>query len=199
MKEQRTQSLLSFISSHPLIHLSHLKTCTTSSHPRLANRSRGLSQGDVPGDWVWVHGILYAAIPPAVLHAGSAGILDPVHYTTAVKTPADDSGNHTPPRPPHLLVYLSVAALARSHLSCLAPSLMSALCCLASTILCHACSLTSALSHSLTPVLPHSLALRLATLACSHLPCVTARSLSACVVQSAGRKKAIELRVSRAS
>ena len=154
MKEQRTQSLLSFISSHPLIHLSHLKTCTTSSHPRLANRSRGLSQGDVPGDWVWVHGILYAAIPPAVLHAGSAGILDPVHYTTAVKTPADDSGNHTPPRPPHLLVppcsphllvppgsplvdTFRLSALAHAHLSCLAPSLMSALCCPSLAMLAH--------------------------------------------------------------
>ena len=35
--------------------------------------------GEHHGNWAWMHGSLYAALPPALLHGMSAGMLDPVY------------------------------------------------------------------------------------------------------------------------
>ena len=43
---------------------------------------------------MWAHGTLYAAVAPAVLHAVSGGLMDPVFFTTVVPALGDDSVCH---------------------------------------------------------------------------------------------------------
>jgi hypothetical protein len=47
--------------------------------------------GETHGQWMWCHGALYAALPSALLHGISAGMMDPVYYTTMLAKPEPDS------------------------------------------------------------------------------------------------------------
>jgi len=47
--------------------------------------------GDEHGQWLWTHGALYASLPSSLLHAISAGMMDPVYYTIMLKQPEPDS------------------------------------------------------------------------------------------------------------
>ena len=40
---------------------------------------------------MWCHGMLYAAVPSALLHAASAGMMDPVYYSTMLANPLPKS------------------------------------------------------------------------------------------------------------
>jgi len=47
--------------------------------------------GEISGQWMWCHGMLYAAVPSSLLHAASAGMMDPVYYSTMLATPLPTS------------------------------------------------------------------------------------------------------------